>query len=227
MQAVDLNILVKMDIFENCTTAQVAALTEGSQKKTLKHRELLYRAGDQADTFSIVLEGALKLIKPTPLGDDIIVFFATPGDVIAALVMNHQQSTYPVSSVAMGPTEVIKIPRHTFTSNWSIHPGILQKINGILFLRMSEMHEQKAMAKAHLAPKIARQIISLVERFGGEEETILPIPLTRQEIADSLGASVESVIRVMSEWSQEGLIRTSERHIEIIRMDKIIELIRC
>lgn len=215
-----------MTLFEGCSSSQIQALLKGAQERTLKHREILYRAGDQAETFAIVLEGALKLVKPTPLGDDIIVLFATPGDVIAALIMPHQQSTYPVSVIAMGPTVILTIPKVTFTSVWSSHPGILQKINGILFSRMSEMHEQKALAKVHLAPKIARQIISLIERLGGEGETILPIPLTRQEIADSVGASVESVIRVMSDWSQSGVIRTSEQHIEIIRMERIIEILR-
>jgi len=149
------------------------------------------------------------LLKPTPLGDDVIV--------VAALVMPHQPALYPVSMVAMGLTDL---------SGWSSRQEILKKINAILFSRMSEMHDQKAMTKSHLAPKIARQIVSLIERVGGEGETILPIPLTRQEIADSLGASVESVIRVMSEWSQGGVIRTSERHIEIIRMDRIVEIMR-
>ena len=213
-----------MPLFDGCTNAQIESLLTGSQERALQHRETLYRAGDQATTFSIILEGAVKLVKPTRLGNDIIVFFATPGDVVPALIMAQQNSSYPVSAIAMGPTVALIVPRQTYSSVWSAQPGILQKMNGILFSRMSEMHEQKAMTKSHLAPKIARQMISLMERLGGHGETVLPIPLTRQEIADSLGASVESVIRVMSEWSQNGIIRTFDQHIEIIQMDRIVEI---
>ncbi len=56
------------------------------------------------------------------------------------------------------------------------------------------------------------------------EISVLPIPLTRQEIADSLGATVESVIRIMSSWSQQGIIRTMDRKIEILKMSSIIDI---
>lgn len=215
-----------MTLFEGLATNQIEALIEGAEEKALKHREILYCAGDQASSFAILIEGALKLVKPTSVGDDIIVHFATPGDLVAALIMPQKNSVYPVSVVALGPSTVFKIPRRTFVAVWAADQIIMQRINEVLFRRMSEMQEQKAMTKAFLAPKIARQLISLIERLGGEGETILPIPLTRQEIADSLGASVESVIRVMSDWSRNGLIRTTEQHIEIVRMDKIVEILR-
>jgi CRP-like cAMP-binding protein len=86
------------------------------------------------------------------------------------------------------------------------------------------MHEQKALHKAPLAQKVAREIVNLIERYGDEGETFLPIPITRQEIADSVGASVESVIRVMSDWSQNGYLKTTDQVIHVLRMDKILEV---
>lgn len=218
--------LARTQLFEDRSADQIEALLAGGRERRLKHREMLFRADDLAEHFAIVVEGALKLIRPTILGNDVIMFFAAPGDVVAALIMHHAHAAYPISAVAMGPTTVITIPKSTFNTVWASDQGILQKINGVLFSRMSEMHAQKAMTKAQLPSKIARQIISLLEHFEGEGETILPIPLTRQEIADSVGASVESVIRVMSEWSQKGVIRTTDQHIEIVRMDQIVELSR-
>ena len=53
----------------------------------------------------------------------------------------------------------------------------------------------------------------------------LPLPITRKEIAEACGASVESVIRVMSDWSKQGFINTQDAHIEILRMDKILEIL--
>ena len=82
------------------------------------------------------------------------------------------------------------------------------------------------MGKSPLPQKIASQLISIIERYSGENETILPIPLTRQEIADAVGASVESVIRIMSDWSRKGYISTSDQLIRIERMDKILEVIK-
>jgi CRP-like cAMP-binding protein len=47
--------------------------------------------------------------------------------------------------------------------------------------------------------------------------------MTRKEIANSLGASAESVIRIMSEWSKRGLIETHDQHIKLLQVNKIIE----
>ncbi len=53
-------------------------------------------------------------------------------------------------------------------------------------------------------------------------QTIVPLPLTRKEIANTLGASVESVIRVMSEWSKQEIIETTDQQIRILKFEKII-----
>jgi CRP-like cAMP-binding protein len=50
--------------------------------------------------------------------------------------------------------------------------------------------------------------------------------VTRQEIADSVGAAAESVIRLLSEWNQAGIIKTDSRHLEIVRLDSLIQMSR-
>lgn len=215
-----------LSVFAGRSPSEIEALLQGADEKALKHRETLFRMGDEAHAFAFVLEGALKLVKTTADGNEVIVFFATPGDPVGALIMGSEQKTYPVSAVAMGPSVVLRVPRRTFVSAWSKFPDVFQKINGLIFARVHEMQEQKAMAKMSLPQKIARQIISLSERFEGGGGTVLPVPITRKEIADSVGASVESVIRVMSDWSREGVLRTSERQIEILQVDRVIEILR-
>jgi CRP-like cAMP-binding protein len=221
-----LNKITSMSVFSGRPMTQIEALLQGAEEKALKHREMLYRMGDEAHSFAFVLQGALKLVKTTPAGDEVIMFFATPGDPVGALIMGSEQKTYPVSVVAMGPSLVLKIPRRTFVSVWIKYPDIFQKINSLIFARVHEMQEQKAMVKMSLPQKIARQLVSLTERFGADGGTSLPVPITRKEIADSVGATVESVIRVMSDWSRQGILQTSERQIEILRMDSIVEVLR-
>ncbi|HMN68220.1 MAG TPA: Crp/Fnr family transcriptional regulator [Bdellovibrionales bacterium] len=216
--------LKKYDILADRSEAEIAALLAGATVKELKHREILYRAGDHAFNFALVVQGALKLVKYTPSGDEFIVHFATPGDPVGALVMSSPGGAYPVTVVAMGSVVVLKIPKSTFLASWMNDPRAMQNVNRMLFHRMNDMHEQRVMTKAPLVQKIARQLALLIERVDGEGATALSIPLTRQELADSVGASVESVIRVMSEWSGKGMIRTADHHIEVLRMDMLIAI---
>ena len=213
----------KLPLFAGQPAADIQRLLSGAKVTNVRHRKCLYKMGDSAQAFAVVLQGAFKLVKSTPDGSDTIVFFATPGDVIAGLVM-AVPSVYPVSVLAMGPSVALEIPRQTFLNAWTMNSSIQQSMRDILFTRMNLMHEQKAMQKAPLAQKIAREIVGLIERYSGQGETFLPIPITRQEIADSVGASVESVIRVMSDWSQNGYMKTTDQVIHVSRMDKILEI---
>lgn len=218
--------LKKHGILEGRSESEISALLAGAEVKELRHREMLYRGGDKASNFALVVAGALKLVKYTPSGDEFIVHFATPGDPVGALVMSNPNGTYPVTVVSMGPSIVLKIPKSTFMNAWSKDTQAMQSVNRMLFNRMNDMHEQRAMTKAPLAQKIARQLSSLIERIEGEGATVLSIPITRQELADSVGAAVESVIRVLSEWSRRGLIMTMDHHIEVLRMDLLIKILK-
>lgn len=221
-----LSLIEQLPLFQKRSAAEVEGLLKGGEEVVTKHRESLFHAGEKANHFYIVVQGAFKLVRSGSDGHKVIVHFATPGDVIGALVMSPPNAVYPVSTVSMGLSIVLKIPRETFSESWSGNSSVQQYMSGNLFSRMNHIQAQKAMAKAPLSQKIAGQLVSLIERYSGADETILPIPLTRQEMADAVGASVESVIRVMSDWSHKGYISTSDQLIQVERMDKILEVIK-
>lgn len=216
----------QLPLFSGRTTQEMQTLLAGGEDFAIKHRQVLFYAGDKAEFFYIIIEGAFKLLRRGSEGSDVIVHFATPGDVVAALVMQAAEAVYPVTCVAMGHAIVLKLPRSTFLKSWAGNPLVQQCLGGNLFARMNHMQIEKAMGKSPLAQKIARQLVSIIERYSGENQTILPIPFTRQEIADSVGASVESVIRIMSDWSRNGIISTSDQLIRIEKMDKILEIVK-
>ncbi len=213
-------------IFQGLKKEQVLELLLGGVTRSSKHREYLYRQGDPANFFSIVLRGAYKLTKPTPQGDDVILYFSCPGDAIGALVMAHPMGVYPVSVVAMGPSLVWQIPKKTYQQSWMTNASVTIRLQNLVFNRMSLLQGEKTRQKTPVAQKVAYVVLQLIEKYSTEGENILPVPVTRKEIADSIGSSVESVIRVMSEWSQAGLVRTNESHIEVLNTARIVEMLK-
>jgi CRP-like cAMP-binding protein len=91
---------------------------------------------------------------------------------------------------------------------------------------VSFFQDQKILNKSPLQQKVAHLLLELLEKYSAESDGILPIPLTRREIADSLGSTVESVIRIMSDWSRQGIIQTTEHHIEILEPDKVVQILK-
>lgn len=209
-------------VFAGLKLEDLERLCDKSQIIVSSHREVVFQFGEPAQYFGFVLSGAYKLSRPTPQGEDTIVHFSTPGDFIAAFIMAQPNPVYPVTATAMGSSRFIKIPREVFTTKWKLHPELILKIQSLLSSRMAHMHSQKALQKAPLAAKVAALLMELAAGERTQKELVLPLPLTRKEIADSLGASVESVIRVMSEWSKKGYLKTSDQNITILKPDLII-----
>ncbi len=214
--------LLNFKVFEGYSADQLLDLCTSGEIIVSKHKQLLYQMGQKADSFGIVLSGAYKLSRPNPNGEDTIVHFSTPGDIIAAFIMAQPSPIYPVSSYAMGPSRFLKIPREVFLQKWKSQTDLIFKIQGLLSTRIGSLQTQKTLLKAPLSAKIAFLLIDILNKYEGDEST-LPLPLTRKEIADSLGASVESVIRIMSDWSKKGIIETQDQQIKVLKLDKIIE----
>lgn len=221
-----INILRPYPLFAEIGEKEWPALLEGHRFRNLPHHQTLYTAGEEAESFAIVLTGAFKLVRPTPRGEDAIVYFATPGELIGGLVMLKEGAHFPVSAVALGPSTVLVLPRSTYVRAWARNTEIQLKLNGALYSRMSVLQEDKANAKLSLQQRIASLLISLLDKRPAGADARVPIPLTRQEIADAVGSSVESVIRCMSELAQQGILHTEDKQIEILRADKIAEMLK-
>lgn len=219
-------ILGEYPLFLGLNEKELHPLLEGHKFKNIRHHEALYKMGDTAESFAIVLTGAFKLVRATPRGDDAIVYFATPGEVIGALVMLKQNAIFPVSAVALGASTVLVMPRSTYLQSWISNATVQTKLNGALYSRMSVLQENKANSTLSLQKRVASLLLSLLDKQPVSDAARLPIPLTRQEIADSVGSTVESVIRCMSDLSQQGMIQTEDKQIEILRADKIVDLLK-
>lgn len=219
-----INELISFPIFNQVPKSLVLELCEGGKIITSSHREQLYRCGDFASTFGIVLSGAYKLSKPTPMGDDVIVHFSTPGDVIAAFIMAQPNPIYPVTATAMGPSRFLRLSRDIFLSQWKKNPDLILRIQSLLSTRMNLLQDHKVMARSPLPQRVASLLLSLIDKNSDTKDLTLPLRLTRREIAENLGSSVEAVIRIMSDWSKQGIIQTNDQVIEVLRPDKIVDL---
>lgn len=219
-----LSELSNFPVFQGLKTSEVEALCEGGHVVVTPHHHYLFQHGHDAHFFGFVLSGAYKLLKPSPQGEDTIIYFSTPGDIIGVLVMAQPGSQYPLSSIAMGPSRFLKIPRETYLKNWVQFPDVILKTQSLLSSRIRQLHNQKVMSKANLHSKLAFVLIEILKKAQDKDDLTLPLPITRKELADNLGTSVESVIRIMSEWSKEGVLETKDQHIKILDLKRVMQI---
>lgn len=220
----DIDKIATFELFQGLSKDVIEKVIFGANLKELKHREHVFRAGDLANSFCVVVDGAVKLFRHSPRGEDIIMHFAVQGDVVGALLMNQSENaTFPISAKSMGPTRVICIPKSTFKKHWQTDGVMQSRLNALLYRRMSNIQDDKMMSTSPLRVRIANLLMRHLDQYSGVTDQSLTLSLTRQEIADALGVAVESVIRSMRDWQDDGtLYRPSEKSSEVINIQKLL-----
>ena len=176
----------------------------------------LWHAGDTAQYLTVVVTGRVKVVRHADAGDIILEMF-TAGETVGAVAV-YNQIPYPATVIAMEPSVLLRLPRrdwfdliendHGFARGMMLE---LTRLNMALTRKLAAMHGTRVDAR------VAGLFLSLAERVGREipEGIEIPLALSRQEIAELVGTTVESAIRVMSRWNREGVLVTGRQRFVI------------
>jgi CRP-like cAMP-binding protein len=80
------------------------------------------------------------------------------------------------------------------------------------------------IAQKTVRERLAEILVQLKSDFGLDEENVLKITLTREELANIVGTATESVIRLLSEFKQDKLIELNGRKIKILNLPGLMKV---
>lgn len=191
-----------------------------------KKRDTIFSEGDPSDWLYAVLEGKVKITKISAEGKEIIIEVISPGDVFGAIAV-MRGFPYPANAVAMEDTRLLKISRNNFLKILDGYPSVMYCMMQNLGDRMKGSHESlKNIALERVSSRIASLLLKLAEKSGVEtpEGTVIDFKLTKQDIADMVGTTVETSIRTMSQFKKQGLIAEREGQVVIKDPEKLRDL---
>jgi CRP/FNR family transcriptional regulator len=125
---------------------------------------------------------------------------------------------FPASAEAMEDVKVICISRKDLFAVMESHPALSLAIISYFSDRLRNAHETfRDIATERVEIRIASLLLKLSEKAGTDVEGFkkLDFPLTRQEIAEMVGTTVETAIRTMSKFQKAGIIRSSDGRVMI------------
>jgi CRP-like cAMP-binding protein len=183
-----------------------------SELRRFDKGETLFSEGDPSSFFYTVVSGRVKVFKMTPAGKDVILEIFGPGDPFGA-VAAYEGRPFPASVVALEPTVCVLTRREAFFALLEEHPTLARGLLLGLTHRLIELTNRIAeLTGGRVEPRFARLFLKLAHEKGRqlEEGTFIPLALSRQELADLTGTTIETCIRIMSRWGREGLVRTEK-----------------
>jgi CRP-like cAMP-binding protein len=174
--------------------------------------ETIFEQGMPSDAFYTVAAGRVKVYKMLPTGKDIILEVFGVGDPLGALAA-YDGRPFPASAAALEDTTCVVIPRTEFFTLLEEHPSLVRGLMLGMTQRLVELTNRLAeLSAGRIEGRFARLFLKLAAQMGRGERggTFVPLALSRQELADMTGTTIETCIRIMSRWGKESLVRTEK-----------------
>ncbi len=188
----------------------------------------IFSEGDDPDWFYIVMNGKVKVTKISGDGREIIMEVISPCNFFGGFAV-LKGFPFPANAVAMEDSEILKLSRKDLLKVIDRFPSVMYSITWNLGERTRGLHETlKNIALERVESRIAALLIKLADKTGDGShagETVINMRITKQDLAEMVGTTVETAIRVMSRFRKSGLIADKSGRIVIKDMKALKALI--
>jgi CRP-like cAMP-binding protein len=218
------NIFWKIPMFEFMEAEELDRLYSLCSTESFSKGDYVFLECDQPRNLYVVVKGEVKLLKQTEDGRETIVEMAYPGEIFGEEAIFDGQP-YPMTAQALDEVELLSITRTDFFTFMRDNPDLALEIITELGARLREAQNTiRALAMERVEWRIARVLLILSRKAGIVEAdgVSIDLPLTRQDIADMAATTVETTIRVLSNFKKMGLVETEKGKI-ILRDKKHLE----
>ena len=174
--------------------------------------ERIFLEGATSEFFYTMTSGNVKLLKTSLQGNESIVGIASGISPLNPDGLDNGRS-FLATAVALEDTTCILVPKRELAALLEQHPTVARRLYRELcesldasFTRISEV------SRGTVEVRLARFFLRLARTAGRVQgsATFIPIRLSRQELADAVGTTIETCIRLMSRWGKRRFIYTSE-----------------
>lgn len=208
-------------IFKYLTPEEHAIVEREKVCNTYKRGSVVYHEGSRTNGFYCINSGIIKIFKTGIDGREQIIAFAKKGGIIGYRSILSNELACSSAKVIEDAT-LCFVPGETLIN--------LVKTNGdfsmaIMQQTCKELGEANAfitdIAQKTVRERLAEILLKLMEIFELNEDGVLQISLTREELANIVGTATESVIRLLSEFKHDKLIDLNGRKIKLLDIKQL------
>jgi CRP/FNR family transcriptional regulator, nitrogen oxide reductase regulator len=208
-------ILRHSSIFSSLNDDEFSELANLAIEKSFMPNEFIFWDGDAPEWFYIIAEGKVKALKYSSLGKEFVIAFFGPGEMFGEVAV-FENKPYPASAQTVTETKVVGIKTDKFLPFLANHPQVALRIISILAGRLRDAQGRlRDLAGEKVEQRLASVLLMLSVKLG------LTLPFTRQEIADMVGTTTETAIRVMSHLKDRGIVRSVRGKVIILDKEKL------
>jgi CRP/FNR family transcriptional regulator len=216
----------KVRLFAVCAALgedQIGSLERIVEDVSLSPRQSLFFAGDPAHAVYTVTSGAVRLQRDLSDGRRQIIGFAAPGDFIGLAL----DATYGFSADALTAASLCGFPREKFIALSHAQPDLMSSLHQAASHELTIAQEHMVLlGRRRAEERVAAFLIGWrgrLQRVSGKSATI-PLPMGRQDIADHLGLTIETVSRIFARLMRDKILLDVPNGVRVLDDERLAAL---
>jgi len=220
----DIQYLKKIPVFADLPDDALLAIHQHSSERTYRRGAVIFFEGDPGEGFHYVKSGRVKIVKVAGDGREHIIKLLVPGDIFAEVLLFNSQP-YPATAIAAEDAAVGSI-RHADLERLVLANNKLA-LQFIKALSQRLLYAQQKITNLALRDVLARTAETLLRlgrehgRSGENGAVVIAVGLSRQELANLVGTTRETVTRTLSALRREKIIDFAGDDLIILRPEKL------
>ncbi len=189
--------------------------------------QFIFREGDPTEYFHILKEGNVKCVKTSPDGKEVTLKVLLPGDLFCCEAAVFDGAPHPGCAQPLGDVRVLRLSKKAYFDVLRRNPEAAIEVIRYLGQRLNEAQENaKVLALDRAEQRLAALLVNLAARTGVKDTNgiRLTVRLTRQDLANMVGITVETAIRIMGRFKRARLVSGTAKQIVIRDLAKLKSL---
>lgn len=205
----DLKIVCGTRLFAGLRPETVSGLLQGSAPRTRSKGQMLFEQGDPARAFYIVLDGWVKVFRPSIVGDEAVFGVFTSGETFGEAAM-FIQGRYPAAAQVVEEARMIAVHAEVFRKRVLDEPNLAFQMLAAMSRHLHSLVNQvEQLQTRSSAQRLAQFLVSLAPVSVGA--AVVGLPYDKSLIAHRLGMKPESLSRAFVRLRSQGVTTDGNR----------------
>ena len=206
-------------VFSYLDELSVEDLCDHKEELYFRKGEIINHEGEKISSFKYLKSGLVKLYRRTPNGEEQVITITRPFEFVSNMsIFSEERYQYSVSALEDSVICMVKLDfvKQLFLKNGGFAMGLLTKISRINDKIISQTLD---IRQKNLIGRVAYVLLYFTNDI--YKSRVFDLPVSRKEIADYIGMSTANVIRTLSDFKKEGIIRVFGKTIEVVDVAKL------
>ncbi len=219
--------LRRNQLFQGLNGCDLADLLSRARQKSIAKGSAFFHEQEQAAHCHLLTGGQIKLTQNSVEGGQLVVRFLGAGEVFGwAMVLGTTH--YPGTAEAVTDSVALVWEAETMREAMLAHPTLALNALELVGGRLHEAQERLLeLATERVERRIARAVLRLMAQAGrpAAKGVEVAFPLSRQDLADAVGATLHTVSRILASWEQRGVLGGGRQRLVVLLPDWLEALV--